>query len=205
MVVSSVPPTQLGELLGALAVQDAHHVGPVVHGHLRMPVDGRVDVAVVGVVVLAVDRVDLGAVAVDQGGGDVVLGGEGVRCAEHDLGASGDQRPGEVGRLGGHVQAAGHRDPVERPLLLEALADRLQHGHLPIRPLDPALPVVGQGDVGDVVALLGGCQISPFGRDEVGRIGARPRRSPCSRAATVSPWTIRSPVNAEVAVPSPRS
>ena len=55
---------------------------------LGMPVDGGVDVAVVGVVVLAVDGVDIGVVAVDQGSGHIVLGGERVRGAERHLGAS---------------------------------------------------------------------------------------------------------------------
>ena len=69
------------------------------------------------------------------------------------------------------MQAAAEPDPVERALLLEPLADRSQHRHLAIGPFDPSLAVVGEGDVGDVVALLRGCQGSPFRRDEVGRIG----------------------------------
>ena len=46
----------LGELVRALAVQDADHVGAVVHRDLRVLVADGVDVRVVGLVVLAVDR-----------------------------------------------------------------------------------------------------------------------------------------------------
>ena len=199
VVVSSVPPRTLESCSGRSPCSTPTTSAPssiVIWGRA---IDDGVDVPVVGVVVLAVDRVDLGAVAVDQGRGHVVLGGERVRGAEHRLGAAGDQGAGQVGGLGRHVQAAGQGDPVERPLLLEALADRSQHGHVPVCPFDPSLPVVREADVGDVVALLGGCQTSPFRRDEVGRIGAHATRAFGGgyRERMDDPM----PVNAEVAVP----
>ncbi len=124
---------------------------------VRVLVDGGLDVAVVGLVVLAVDRVDLGAVAVDQRRRGVVLGRERVRRAEGDVGAARHQRADEVRRLRRDVQAAGHADALERLLALEALADLSEHGHLAIGPLDPLLAGVGEGDVGDVVVGGGGC------------------------------------------------
>ena len=48
----------VAELLAAGAVENADHVGAVVHRQLRLVVDGRLDVAVVRVVVLALDRED---------------------------------------------------------------------------------------------------------------------------------------------------
>ena len=110
---------------------------------------------VVGLVALAVDGVDLGAVAVDQRGGDVVLGGERVRRAERDVGAAGDQRADQIRGLGRDVQAQPELDAVERPLRFEALADRGQHGHVAVGPLDPRLTGVGQRQVGNVVVLRG--------------------------------------------------
>src|SRR5439155_12074577 len=74
------------------------------------------------------------------------------------VGAPGEERPDEVRRLGRYVEAARHRDTVDWALTLETLADLAQHGHAPLRPFDALLAVVGQRDVRDVVALLGGCQ-----------------------------------------------
>jgi hypothetical protein len=54
------------------------------------------------------------------------------------------------------------RFAVSRLLALEPLADLAQHGHVAVGPLDPLLTEVGESDVGDVVALLGGCQSLPF-------------------------------------------
>ena len=128
----------VAELLAAVRVEDADHVGAVVHRQLRLVVDRRLDVLVVGVVVLALDREDGDVVLLDEGGGDVVLGRERVRGAEHDVGTSGLEGPHQVRRLARDVQAG--RDAVagERLLALEPIADRGQHRHLPVGPLDPA-------------------------------------------------------------------
>ena len=133
----------VAELLAAGAVQDADHVGAVVHRQLRLVVDRGLDVLVVGVVVLALDREDRDVVLVDQGGCGVVLGRERVRRAQHDVGAAGLQRAHQVGRLGGHVQAGGDPVALERLLGLEPLADRGQHRHLPVGPHD-ALHALGR-------------------------------------------------------------
>ncbi len=103
---------------------------------LRVMVDRRGDVRVVGVVVLALDREDGHAVLGDERSGHVVLRRERVRGAEEDVGAAGLQRAREVRGLRRHVQAGGDAVAVERPLALEALADRGQHRHLPVGPLD---------------------------------------------------------------------
>ena len=90
------PHDAAGRLLGAaddrrssssvrLGVERRDEVGAVVHRQLRPRVEHRLDVAVVGRHVLAVDRVDGGAVALDERGGDVVLRGERVGGAQRDL------------------------------------------------------------------------------------------------------------------------
>ena len=58
MVVSSVPPMISRAELLALRMEDADDVGAIVHRDLRAVVDGRRDVRVVGVVVLALDGED---------------------------------------------------------------------------------------------------------------------------------------------------
>jgi hypothetical protein len=87
VVVSSVPPMMSAAMSGALAVQHADDVGAVVHGDVGPVVDAGVDVAVVGLVVLALDGVDAHAVLLDQGGGDRVLRAQRIGGAEHDVGA----------------------------------------------------------------------------------------------------------------------
>ena len=171
----------LGELVGALAVQDADHVGAVVHRDLGVLVADRVDVAVVGVVVLALDRVDLGAVAVDQRGGDVVLGGEGVRRAERHIRSAGRQRAHEVGRLGRDVQAEAELDALQRLLPLEALTDRGEHRHVAVGPLDPRLAGVGKREVGNVVVLCSCGHRTPLSMVRFDKCAPRgARRSICS-------------------------
>ena len=58
VVVSSVPPMMSGQQVAALFVQGADQVGAVVHGHVRLVVEGGVDVLVVGLVVFALDGED---------------------------------------------------------------------------------------------------------------------------------------------------
>ena len=90
-------------------------------------------------------------VLVDERGGDVVLGRERVRGAEDDLGAARLQRAHQVRRLGRHVEAGGDAVAGERLLALEALADRGEHRHLPVGPLDPPHAFGGEREILDVV------------------------------------------------------
>ena len=149
----------VAELLAAGAVEDADHVGAVVHRQLRLVVDGRLDVRVVRVVVLALDREHGDVELVDERCGDVVLGRERVRRAEHHVGSACLERAHQVRGLGRHVEARGDAVAGERLLALEALADRLQHRHLPVGPHDAAHALGGECQVFDVVSL-GGCHES---------------------------------------------
>ena len=146
----------VAELLAAGGVQDADHVGAVVHRELGLVVDRGLDVGVVGVVVLALDREDGDVVLVDERGRHVVLRGKRIGGAEDDVGAAGLQRPHQVGGLAGHVQAGSDAVAGQRLLTLEPVADRGQDRHLPVGPRDSAYALGRQGQVSYVVTL-GGC------------------------------------------------
>ena len=98
------------ERVGALGVQDRDQVGAIIHRDLRLVIDGRQDVAVIRVVVLALDGEDRNVVVAHQAGGNVVLRGQRIRGAQHHFGAAIAQADGQVRGLGGHVQAGRNRE-----------------------------------------------------------------------------------------------
>ena len=149
------PAEDLAQLVATVLVQDADHVGPVVHRQLRPVVDRGRDVRVVRLVVLAADGEDGNAVLGDERCGHVVLRGERVRRAEHDVGASRLQRAGEVRGLRRDVEAGRDADAVQRPLLLETLADRGENRHVPVGPLDADDARGSEAEILDVVAGCG--------------------------------------------------
>ncbi len=155
------PGDDVAELLAAGRVEDADHVGAVVHRQLRLVVDRGLDVLVVGVVVLALDREDGDAVLLDERRRGVVLRRERVRGAEHDVGAARLERAHQVRGLGRDVQARGDAVPGERLLGREALADRGQHRHLPVGPHDPAHALGRERQILYVVASCGRHASSP--------------------------------------------
>ena len=116
-------------------------------------VDRRLDVAVVRVVVLTLDREHRDPVLGDERRRHVVLRRQRVGGAEHDVRAASLQRAGEVRGLRRDVQAGRDADARERLLPLEALADRGEHRHLPVRPLDPPDAFRGQREVLHVVSV----------------------------------------------------
>jgi hypothetical protein len=130
-------------------VDGADEVGPVVDRDLRARGREGGDVRRVGVGVLAAAGADLDPLLGERGH-DVVLGGQRVRRAQGRLRAAGHERAHEAGRLGGDMQARGHPNPVERTLRGQALADRAQDGHLPVRPLDPCPALGSEARVGYV-------------------------------------------------------
>ena len=161
----------VAELLATRRVEDADDVGAVVHREVRTMVDRRLDVAVVRVVVLALDREHADAVLLDERGRDVVLRRERVGRAEDDVRAARLQRAGEVRRLGRHVQARGDAVPGERLLALEALADRREHRHLPVGPRDPAHAFGGERQILHVVSQCRCHRSSLRCRRGSGRVG----------------------------------
>ena len=141
----------VAELLAPVRVQHADHVGAVVHRQLRLVVDRGLDVLVVGVVVLALDREDGDVELVDERRRDVVLRRKRVRRAEHDVRAALLQRAHQVRGLARDVQARGDAVARERLLGREALADRGQDRHLPVGPLDPVDAFRREREILDVV------------------------------------------------------
>ena len=159
----------VAELLASGGMENADHVGAVVHRDVRLVVDRSLDVLVVRVVVLALDRERRDAVLLDQGGCDVILSRERVGRADDHVRSARLERPHQVRRLGRHVQA--RRDPVagQRELALEALADRGQHRHLPVGPGDPAHALGGESQILHVISLgCGHLSLSSGQRSSVG-------------------------------------
>ncbi len=102
------------------------------------------DVRIVDIVGFALDGVGGDAVIAHQRGGDIVLRGQRIRSAQHDVGAAVAQGDHQVRGFGGHVQARGHADPGQRLGLDELFADGLQHRHGLGGPLGAALSQIGQ-------------------------------------------------------------
>ena len=151
VVVSSVPP-----MMFSISSRFSVWMMPTVSAPSSMVKFGLYskraqDVLVVGVVVLALDGEGGDAVVLDQRGGDIVLGGQGVGGAQHDVHAAGLQGPHEVRGLGRDVQAGDGGQPFERLLLLEALADGAEHGHLALGPLDAAATGISEAEVFHIV------------------------------------------------------
>ena len=124
---------------------------------LRLVVERRHDVRVVGVVVLALDGVDRDVVVAHQAGGNVVLRGQRIGGAQHDVGAAIAQGDRQVGGLGGDVQAGGDADALQRLVLDEVLADDLQDLHRLVGPVDALLAHIGKRQVGDIAGDASGC------------------------------------------------
>ncbi len=147
------PCDHVAELLATERVENPDHVGAVVHRDVRPVVDRRLEVRVVGVVVLALDRERADPVLVDEGGRDVILRRKGVRGAQDDIRAAGLEGAHQVRGLGRDVQARGDAVALERLLALEALANCRENGHLPVGPFDPADALCSQGKVFHIVSL----------------------------------------------------
>ncbi len=89
----------------ALGERNRHQIGAVVHRDVRLVIERRHDVRIVGIVVLALDGVDRDVVVANQAGSDIVLGRQRVGGAQHNVGSTVAQRDRQVGRLGSDVQA----------------------------------------------------------------------------------------------------
>ena len=106
--------------------------------------------AIVGLIVLALDSIGGNTVDRHQRRRNIVLSAQGVAGTQSDGGTAVPQRHGQVGRLTGHVKAGGDAQTLQRPLLDEPVTDQPQHRHLLGGPLNPKVPLLGQGDVLDI-------------------------------------------------------
>ena len=129
-------------------------IAAVVHRHVRLRRDDALDVAVVGLLVFALDGEGRDPVVYGECGRDVVLRRERVRGAQRDLGAARFEREHEVGGFGRDVEARADAHAGQRFGLREARADLREHGHERRRPLDPRLAGIGKPLVFDMAAPL---------------------------------------------------
>src|SRR5680860_739311 len=79
-------------LPGGMKYRD--YVCPIVHRELGVVIASRLDVSVEGFCILALDSEDGDPEVLAQGGGDIVLGRQRVRGAQHDVGAPGLESDG---------------------------------------------------------------------------------------------------------------
>ena len=141
----------VGQQLAAFFVERAHQVGAVIHGHVRLVVEGGVDVLVVGDVVFALDGVNGDLEMGDQRSRHIILRRERVGGGQDDIRPASVQGVHQVGGLGGHMQAGGNAQALQRALFFEALADQAQDGHLSLCPFDLPAPAFRQVDIFDII------------------------------------------------------
>jgi hypothetical protein len=122
-------------------VQGGDQIRSVIHRDVRLRVQHRVDVLIVSFVVLALNGENRNAMMLDEGSRHIVLRGEGIRRAQRDLRAPRLQGDCQVRRFGGHVQARRQPDAFQRLLAGKPLANKAQHGHVLLCPLDAQLPL----------------------------------------------------------------
>ncbi len=139
------------EQLAAALVDRADEVSAVVHRHLWLMIERRLDVVVVGVVVFALDGVNGDFVVRHQRRRYVILRRQRVGGAQDDVRAAHLQRVHQIRRLGGDVQARRDAHALQRFLFGEALADRPQDRHFMFRPLDPVTTPGRLVEVFDIV------------------------------------------------------
>ncbi len=122
VVVSSVEPMISEACEDAGGVQLGDQVRAVIHGDVGVGVQCGVQMAVVGLAVLALDGKGRDTVNLHQSRRHVILGGEGVGGAGVNVGAARLQGGQQVGGLGGDVQAGRQPDALQGLFLLEASA-----------------------------------------------------------------------------------
>ena len=139
-------------------MQHVHQVGAVVHRDLRLVIDCRQDVLVVGVIVLALDGEYGDAVVAHQTGGHIILRGKRIGSAKHHVGAAIAQADGQVCSLRRHVQAGGDANALQRLVLDEYLADDLQDVHRLVRPVDALFSHIREIEILNVAVHLRRCR-----------------------------------------------
>jgi len=110
-----------------------------------------VKMVIVRVVVLALYGIHGNLFVHHQRSGHIILGGQRIRGAKDDIGATGGQGLHQVGRLCGNVQAGGEAQPGERCFAFESLADQPGHRHFLGGPFNTVSPFVGEGQVFHII------------------------------------------------------
>ncbi len=143
-------PQYTGYKILTLLMNGGHQVGPVIEGYLRLMIQRRAYVLIVGFLIFALDGVDRDAES-HQGSGHVVLCAQRVGGAESDIGSSIFKRQRQIGRLGGDMETPRDSYPFQRFFSGESLPDRPNHRHLTGCPVDAHLPLLCQRKVFDII------------------------------------------------------
>ncbi len=155
------PANHAFQRVGALGVQNRHQVSAIIHRDVRLVIDRRQNVVVVSVVVLALDGEDRNALIAHQAGRNIILRGERIRRAQHNVGSAVAQADRQVRRLRRNVQARRDANAFQRLVLDEFFADNLQHLHGLVRPLNALLAQFGQFQALDIAINLCCCRHTP--------------------------------------------
>ncbi len=144
---------------GGVATVVEDHVGGLICGPAGDDLLGAPPVLLEGLALPGEDGDALGALggavrADGDGRGGVVLSGEDVAGGPAHLGAEGDERLDEDGRLDGHVERADDAGAGERLQVGVLAADRHQAGHLVLGELDLLAAELGEGEIGDLEVVL---------------------------------------------------
>jgi hypothetical protein len=137
----------LGHQVLLLGVQNADHVGAVIHGNLGAFANGLVDMFVIGLVVFALDGESRHLEELHACGRNVVLGAQGVRGAEPHISTARLQCGHQVGGFGCYVQACADGHAFEGFFLRETLLDAFEHRHVHGRPLNAVEPFLRQSHI----------------------------------------------------------
>src|SRR5205085_2612815 len=106
--------------IGAFGEQHGDEICAIIHGHLRLVIEGGAQMRVVGIVVFAFDGVSGNTEVAIQRGCDFVLCGERIGRAENDVGAAIAKSDHQIGGFAGDVEASGNAQSLERLLFDEA-------------------------------------------------------------------------------------
>ncbi len=90
-----------------IGMKGGNQVRPVVHGILRFKVQGRMDMAIIGLVVFSLDGKNRYAVIFNQRCGHIVLGTQRIGCANHHRRAAGLKHLHEGCGFRRHMKAGG--------------------------------------------------------------------------------------------------
>ena len=139
--------------MGVAGVQQRNQIGAVIHGDDRLMIERGAQMAVVGFVIFAFDRVGRNLIVLDQRCRDIVLGRQRIGSAEQHVGAAGFESLHQVRGLGGDMQTSRKTHAAQRLFLGEAFFNPLQHRHILAGPENPLAPAIGQTHIFYIVFL----------------------------------------------------
>src|SRR6266540_1840205 len=116
-------PPHFGDQVFPLYKYRRDQVGAVIHRDLGLVRQRGEYVAVVSLVVFALERKNRNIILLDKGGRGIILSTERIRRAKTELGPSIAQRDRQVCRFCGHMETRRNANSLEWLLLLKSFAD----------------------------------------------------------------------------------